>query len=394
LATQKANQSGGHAGQENRQVAQTTRLAIPLWILAVIATALFLRETRGFFVPIALAMLASYAVYPVASRIDRLGVPRVLSAAIVVGVVVGLAGLGTWTLRDNFARSVRELPEQVRQIRAELQRSATGGTLERLREAAREMQKTGTAVAGGGGSAGGDSGQDAGGQAAPPGAAGQGPPSGLSQYLWQGSTGLMTVAGQLTVIVFLVYFLLLGAESWRARLIQLSGTMLSSRRTGAEVIDEINHQVQRFLLVRVITSVVVGTATWLALLAFGAPSPGLWAVGAAVFNWVPYFGPIIVSGGLAIVGFVSGGVTMALELALVALVITSLEGWVLTPPLLGRAAQMNTLAVFLSLLFWSWVWGIWGTILAMPLMSILKAVSDHVEQLHWLSRLLADDAGA
>jgi predicted PurR-regulated permease PerM len=98
-----------------------------------------------------------------------------------------------------------------------------------------------------------------------------------------------------------------------------------------------------------------------------------------------------VSSGLAVVGLVAGGLSMALELSLSTLIITSLEGWLLTPLLLGRAARINTLAIFLSLLFWSWVWGIWGTILAVPLTSVIKAIADHVEPLDWLAELLAED---
>jgi predicted PurR-regulated permease PerM len=186
---------------------------------------------------------------------------------------------------------------------------------------------------------------------------------------------------------------LLESDQWRRRLVDLSGEVLSSRRTGTEVLNDITWQVQRFLLVRLVTSAGVAVATWIALRLFDTPAAGLWGVAAGVFNSVPYFGPLIVSTGLAVVGMVSGGPRMALELAGAALAITTLEGWLITPPLLGRAARMNTLAVFLSLLFWSWVWGIWGTILAVPLMAIVKAVSDHVEPLGWLSKLLAGEHG-
>jgi predicted PurR-regulated permease PerM len=356
-------------------------LSAPLWILAVIALAFFLRESRGLFVPLALGFLASYVLQPVVRWIDRLGVPRTLSAGSVVLLVVGAVVWGGWTLSDDFTQAARELPEQVRQIRRQVQASAAGTTLDQLQQAAREMQEPSGGAGQAGATPGGTSGV---------GAQITGP---LATYLWQGSSGLMTAAGQLTVIVFFVFFLLTGAERWRTRIIGASGRALSTRRTAAEVLDEINWQVQRFLLVRLITSIIVGLATFAALLFFGAPAPALWAVAAAVFNWVPYFGPIIVSGGLAIVGFVSGGMTMALQLAGTALVITSLEGWLITPPLLGRAARMSTLAVFVSLLFWSWVWGIWGTILAVPITSMIKAVSDHVEPLEWLSRLLSQDPG-
>jgi predicted PurR-regulated permease PerM len=402
------------------------RLVAPLWVIAALVTAFFLREARSLFVPIALALLAAYALYPVVLWVERFRIPRLASAAMVVGLIVGgFCSIG-WALQDDFARGASQLPQQVRELRAELQSTTTAGLFARLREAAAEVQQT-TAAIGGGTSGPADSGPDAG---VVTGAAAQGSASAgtgadrtaraaggsqrarmspadhdaaearassdsssssIAGYLWQGSSGLLTLAGQITVIVFLVYFLLVGAEAWRARLVVLAGDMLSSRRTGTEVIDEINWQVQRFLIVRLITTAGVAVATWISLILLGAPQPALWGVAAGVFNWVPYFGPIIVSGGLAIVGLVAGGLSMALKLAAVALVITSLEGWIVTPPLLGRAARMNTLAIFLSLLFWSWVWGVWGTILAVPLMAMIKAVADHVERLDWLSSLLAED---
>ena len=351
-------------------------VSMPLWILAVIAAAFFLRESRGLFVPLALGFLASYVLQPVVSQLDRLGTPRVLNATVVVGVVVGVVGWVGWSLSDDFMQAARELPQQVREIRAELRSSRAGGTLGQLEQAAREMQGSGGAP----------------GRATTPDGISQvtGP---VASYLWQGSFGLLTAAGQLTMIVFFVLFLLTSAEQWRSRLIAIAGNVLSSRRTGIEVLDEINWQVQRFLFVHLITSVIVAVATGLAVLALGGPAPAFWGAAAGVFNWVPYFGPVIISGGLAVAGFVAGGLTMALQLAGVALVITSIEGWLITPPLLGRAARMSTLAVFVSLLFWSWVWGIWGTILAVPLTSMIKAVSDHVEPLEWLSRLLSEDPG-
>jgi predicted PurR-regulated permease PerM len=83
-------------------------------------------------------------------------------------------------------------------------------------------------------------------------------------------------------------------------------------------------------------------------------------------------------------------ITLGWSTAWVLLVITTLEGWLLTPVLLGKAARMNTLAVFLGLLAWSWVWGVWGTLLAVPMLAALKSVCDHVESVHPVSELLAE----
>lgn len=349
-------------------------MAVPLWILVFLATSFFLREARTLFVPVALAVLASYALRPVMVWCDRIRLPRVVSAAIVVSLIFAMVGWVGWALSDDAARAVRDLPQQVREIRTDLRDATSGGFLDNLNAAATELQRgSGSSTAGASGGAT---------------AVGSGE---LGNYLWQGSTSLFGLLGHVVVVAFLTYFLLVGDEPWHNRLVRLSGIVLSSRKTGADVLDEINTQIQRFLLMRVVTSVIVGAATGVALVAFDAPAPGLWAVAAGVFNWVPYFGPVIVSGGLLIVGFVAGGIGMALELSLTALAITSLEGWLLTPMLLGRAAKVNTIAVFLSLLFWSWVWGIWGTILAVPMTSVVKAVADHLDPLEWLSHLLSED---
>jgi predicted PurR-regulated permease PerM len=158
----------------------------------------------------------------------------------------------------------------------------------------------------------------------------------------------------------------------------------------ATIIDEINQQIQRYLLVLVVTAAIVGTATWVVLITLGVRHAAFWGLLAGVFNSIPYFGPVIVSGGLFLVGVTQGGgVTQGLQMAAAALVITSLEGWLITPPLMGRAERMNALAVFLGLLLWTWVWGGWGTILAVPMLVIIKSVADHVDRLRPIGRLMA-----
>jgi predicted PurR-regulated permease PerM len=119
------------------------------------------------------------------------------------------------------------------------------------------------------------------------------------------------------------------------------------------------------------------------------PQAILWGVLAGVFNSIPYFGPIIVSGGLFVVGLVQGATAQALQMAGVALVITALEGWLLTPALIGKAEGMSALAVFLGLLLWTWIWGAPGTILAVPMLVIVKAVAEHTPSLRPVGRLMA-----
>jgi predicted PurR-regulated permease PerM len=148
--------------------------------------------------------------------------------------------------------------------------------------------------------------------------------------------------------------------------------------------------VQRFLLVQLVTAVIVALATWGALVWLGAEQPAVWAILAGVFNSIPYFGPVIVSGGLLLVGLVqSGDFSSALTMSAAALAITSVEGWLLMPLLLGKAERMHVVVVFLGVLLWTWIWGGWGTILAVPMLVIVKSVADHVDTLKPVSRLMA-----
>ena len=89
---------------------------------------------------------------------------------------------------------------------------------------------------------------------------------------------------------------------------------------------------------------------------------------------------IIVSVALSMVGYMQfGDLGQTLTVSMTALAITTLEGWVLTPVLLGKVAQMNRIAVFAALLFWTWVWGVWGMLLAIPITMAIKVVCDHIE---------------
>ena len=110
-----------------------------------------------------------------------------------------------------------------------------------------------------------------------------------------------------------------------------------------------------------------------------------------MFNSIPYFGPVVVTGGIAVVAFLQfGTIAMAAFVAAIALAITSLEGFLLTPWLTSRAASMNAVAIFVGLLFWSWLWGVWGTLLAVPMLMVLKAVCDRIEDLKPVGELLGE----
>ena len=217
------------------------------------------------------------------------------------------------------------------------------------------------------------------------------PPLRASNYLWYGSMGAIGIAGQAVMVAFLTYFLLVANDLFKRKLVKHVGETLARKKVTVQILDEISTQIERFLLVQMLTSLIVGIVTATALWALGLEQYVVWGLAAGVLNTIPYFGPIIVTAGLAVVGYLQfGTIQMASTVAGVALVITSLEGWLLTPTLLGRVGQLNHIAIFASLLFWSWLWGVWGMLLAVPMLMAVKAVCDHIEELQPLADFLGE----
>jgi len=333
--------------------------SIALWILAVLAALFFLKFAKSLLIPIALAALISYALEPVVAWLERRRVHRTAGAALVMLLILGAATWGAYALRDDARELVEALPKAV----------------ERAREAVRTQLGSGIdidqAEAGSVGTSG-----------------GEGWPGG--SLLQRGVGAMFELSGQVVVVFFLVLFLLVSGNHVKRRVVEIAGPDPRRKHVVDTIIGDINAQIQRYLLVLLVTGGIVAAATWAVLAWMGVQHAPMWAILAGVFNSIPYFGPVIVSGGLFVVGLAQGGgASQGLQMAGAAIVITSLEGWLLTPALMGKAERMSALVVFLGLLLWTWVWGGWGTILAVPMLVIIKSVADHVDQLRPVGRLMA-----
>ena len=395
---------------------QSSSSTIALWIVATIAAVFFLRSAMQLLIPIVLAVLVSYALEPVVAWLAARRVPRPAGTMLVVLGLFGAMGWGIWTLGDQALQTIESLPETARRIRQMAAAHTGSGPVADMREAATELDAAAREPSRSTGADSGPAQPGASGGADGAGAGTGGPQAGASSraddspesagdarpapaagtesavpglFRW-GVSSIVALLGHLTVIVFLVVFLLLSGHHVRDRLVEIAGPDQERRRMTARILDDINAQIQRFLLVRLFTSAVVAVLTAAVLSWLGIGNPALWGAMAGVFNSIPYFGPIVVSGGLLLVGLAEGGsLTVALQASGAALVITSVEGWLLTPPLMGKAERMSVLAVFLGLLLWTWIWGAWGTILAVPMLVAIKSVADHVPALRPVGRLMA-----
>ncbi len=350
---------------------------VALVIIAVGVVIFLLQQMQTLFAPMAFGILLFYALDPIVDALENLKIPRWIAAAAALGLTVGILGAGAYALQGQAMTVINQLPDGARRLSALVERKPreAPGPIERVQQAAEELQKTTEPAK------------------TQPGVVRVQveEPFSATTFLWSGSLNVLSAFNQLLMILILTYFILLSDKLFRRKFVELAGPRLTKKKITLEIIDSISSQIGRFLLVQVFTSSVVGVVTWIAMRTMGLHQAALWGLLAGVFNSIPYYGPLIVSGGLAAVAFLQfGTIGMTLAVAGIALVITSLEGWILTPTLMGKVAEMNRVAVFVGLLFWSWVWGFWGMLLAVPLMMTIKVVCDHVEDLQPIGRFLGD----
>jgi predicted PurR-regulated permease PerM len=351
---------------------------IALTIVAISAAVFLLQFTASVLIPIVVSLLLFYALDPVVHRLVRWRIPRPSAALVVMLAFVGGLGGGGWVLWPQIEQVMDDIPEGAAELRRELRgvRSGDKSTLQRVQEAAKAIDAAAAEAA-----------------SPPPRTPGVTPvevrqPTRTSDLLWSGGMGLLTLIGQTLTVFFLTIFLLSEGDSFKRKFVR----HLQSRgkqRVTVTILNDIERQIGRFIVVTTATSVIVGVATGLSLWWIEVRHPAVWGLFAGVMNVVPYFGPLVVTVVLSAVGLLQfGNVGGALIVGAVALTITSIEGMVLTPHLLSKAGSLNHVAIFTAIAFWSWAWGAPGMLLAVPMLMVFKAVCDHVEPLRPVADLL------
>lgn len=356
-----------------------------LAILATIAVVASLYFARSFFAPVVLAVLVSYAFYPVVSFLrHRLLVPRAVGAALIVIGIVTASGYCVIALQEQAVELIDKVPAAIRKFnQSNPADSDDTGVIEKLREAAVEIEKAADQAVE---KTGVESAEDAGLQ----------PTVVVSEvrgkyvdYLLDGSLGVLVVAAQLLTVLLLVFFILASGKLYRQKAVRTSGATLAEKKVTLQILDEINDQIRRFFFVMLVGAIFVGIATYAAFWWLGLEGALLWGVIAAVSSVVPYVGPafvFIASGLTAFLQF--GTVTDAVVIASVSLLITSVQGNLLTPWMTSRAVSLNAVAIFVSLLFWGWLWGPIGLVVATPIQMMIKTICDHVENLQPIGEFL------
>ncbi len=384
-----ASADGAAGGPERERERERVLLHMPvdvrsasLVVIAFLLVVYALKWAAAVVIPVLMSLLFSYALSPVVDRLVRWHLPRAVAAALVMVVICGGLAGAAWSLSDQANSLVESLPTAATKLRdtiREKSRGAGPSPITQVQKAAATLEQA----------------------AAPDASAAPRNPPGITKvqvvkpafdihdYLFSGSLQLAEGGAQALGVAFITYFLLAAGDTFRRKMARIAGPSLGKRRITVQALDEISDQVQRYLLVQLLTSIVVGVATGLAFWWLKVDNPAAWGVVAGVLNLIPYVGTVIVMGASAVVALMQfGTLRMALAVAAVSIVLHIVSGYILTPWLTSRTSRLNAVVVFIGVIAWGWLWGVWGLLLGTPILMAMKAVCDRVDDLKPIGELM------
>ncbi|HTH17517.1 MAG TPA: AI-2E family transporter [Magnetospirillum sp.] len=330
-----------------------------LFVLAVLYT---LHFAAGLILPLLVALLLAILLAPVAQVLRRLHFPRALAAALITASLVLGLGWGIEMLAAPAAEWLDRAPQSLRQLEGKLR--PLKGSLEQVEKTTEQVERM---------------------------AAGSNAPT-PTVKVRTFALGPLAVAGtllaQIVVAVVLLFFLLSSGHRLLRQAASLPADKSRRRRVFA-VARRIKADVSAYLGTITLINTGMGLAAALALWALGMPNAALWGVLTGVLNYIPYGGPYTTMAVVGLVGLLTfDEMWRALLAPAVILALHVAESDVITPMVVGRRLTLPPLMVFLSLTVWTWMWGIAGAILAVPLLVVLKVAADHVEALRPLAPFL------
>jgi predicted PurR-regulated permease PerM len=336
-----------------------------LFVLAAFYTLYFARD---FLLPIVLALLFNLLLTPLVRGLRRLHVPTALGAAVVILGVLGAFGWGIYQLSGPAYDWMTRAPQSLRKVEG------------RLRELKRPVQTIGKAteqvekIA----------------QVAPAG------PVAPTVSVNTPSLGARILAratdlGASTAItIILLFFLLASGDLFLRKLIKVLPSLADKRRA-VEIARQVETEISAYLATVAMINTGLGVGVWIAMALLGLPNPLLWGVMVALTSFIPYLGALTCYVVFAVLGFLTfPDFAHALMPVGAFLVLNVLEAYLVTPMVLGRRLTLNPVVVFLSLTFWSWLWGVPGAILAVPITVVGKILCDHIAPLAPLGEFLGD----
>ena len=338
---------------------------VALVILAALAVLYTLYFARSLFLPIVVAILLDFLLRPVVRGLKRLHIPEAIGAGLVIVGALGLLAGGVYGLSGPASQWVARAPESFDLVQQKLQRLRK--PVERVTEAAEQVE-TATDV----------DNKTLEVQVKGP---------GLMSHVFGGTTAAI---GAILTVVFLAYLLLAAGDLFLQKLVGVL-PQFSDKRKAVAIARDTETQVSNYLFTTTLINIGVGVVTGVVVLLLGMPNPVLWGVIAGVLNFVLYIGALVnlvILALAALLAFESIGQALTIPAAFLA--INLVEANVVSPLILGRRLRLNPVGLFVGLVFWFYVWGILGAILAVPIMATLKITCDHIESLQPLGEFLGE----
>lgn len=336
-----------------------------LLLLALLYTLYF---AKSFILPIVLALLLSFLLTPTIRFLKRvLHFPEYLGAGAVMLVLVGVLVASIFLVAEPASNWLQTLPGKMPEIEYRLR--LLKKPLEKVTAASAEVEKL-TEME----------------------------PAGERKETVKvqdndSANVLMTQTpvflANTLVMFILLYFLLASGDQFLRKLVTMIPTFRDKRRA-VEIAREIEDNISKYLQMTTRINACMGLAIGIASYFVGLQNYILWAVLAFLLNYIPYLGALVGMVSIFLVGLLTFESTgQAFVMPGIYLVCAVLEGNFLTPMIMGRFMTLNPVAIFISLMFWGWIWGVFGALLAVPLLAVVKIFCDHIEPLEPVGEFLA-----
>jgi predicted PurR-regulated permease PerM len=374
------------AASDNEALPLPARIAAPVHVrglaLGIVATLAFvfaLQWAQKFFIPLLFGIFIAYTLNPPVVWLERARIPRIVGSCLVIlAIICGIAFVSN-SLHEEFQSILEQMPVSTHKISHALIKWQDGqpGTIQKMQTAATEIENATNRA------------QPA--QTVKPTVAPDQLTIKVSDWVVAGSMNALLFVSQAIIVVFLVFFLLLSGDKFKRKLVKLTGPSLSKKRITVHMLDEINTSIQKYMFMLLTTNTLLALVSWIAFRSIGLENAGAWAVAAGFLHVIPYFGSLLVAAATGLTAFMQfESFSMMLLVAGISLAIATLIGTFVTTWMTGRAVKMNAAAVFISLLFWAWLWGVWGMLLGIPVTVIVKVIADHIEGLQPIAELLGE----
>ena len=365
--TKETNEPGGRPPRFGK--APSNRWPVVAVVPSVLAVVYTLYFAAGLLIPIAIAIFISITFSPVVRYLARWRVPQSLSAALIVGTIMCVTALAVLALAGPAEKWLNDAPKAIRGLQDDI--LPAKGPMADFQELAAEVNELGSVNA----------------PEQTPSVIIQGP--GMLENVVGGLPTMLTSIG---IVIFLSFFLMASGDSILRKLTRC-GRCWSERRRIVSIARRVQSDMSRYLAAVTVINFFLGAAVALTMYLLEMPNPLLWGAMAAVLNFAPYIGAVVSAAILTLVALTTfPDFAEALTVPGTFLVLTILEGQVITPAVLGRRMALSPAIVFVSVVIWGWLWGIAGALMAVPIATSLKIICDHSPALGFFGSFLRDDS--